>query len=180
MPTGDIKKLSVAVLVDGPYVKNDKGAEEFQPRSKKELADLEELVKKAAGFDAKRGDQVIITNIPFNRADLEAGAGKETWQEKITVFYPVFYPIMKYVVMIVGLLLVIIAVKPLINMLMTRGKMQEYASREAIAPTAGELEGPATSVALGEKTTGAETDLVRQMASADARRFAELLRIWLR
>ena len=181
MPTGDVKKLSVAVLIDGPYVKNDKGVEEFQPRSKKELTDLEELVKKAAGFDAKRGDQVVITNIPFNKGEFEAGvAGKETWQEKITVFYPVVYPIVKYMVMIIGILLAIIAIRPLITMLMSRGKMPDYATRGAAAPTAGELEGAASPLALGEKTVGAETDIVRQMASADTRRFAELLRIWLR
>jgi flagellar M-ring protein FliF len=181
MPTGDVKKLSVAVLIDGPYVKNDKGVEEFQPRSKKELTDLEELVKKAAGFDAKRGDQVVITNIPFNKGEFEAGAaGKETWQEKITVFYPVVYPIMKYIVMIIGLLLVIIAIRPLIKMLTARGKMPDYITRDTVAPSQGELEGPAGPLALGEKAIGTETDLVRQMASADARRFAELLRIWLR
>ncbi|MGZ3634400.1 MAG: flagellar basal-body MS-ring/collar protein FliF [Syntrophales bacterium] len=180
MPTGDVKKLSVAVLIDGPYVKNDKGVEEFQPRSKKELTDLEELVKKAAGFDIKRGDQVVITNIPFNKGEFEAGgAGKETWQEKITVFYPVVYPIMKYIVMIIGIFLAIIAIRPLITMLAARGKMPEYAARGAAAPAVGELEGTGP-LALGEKTIGGETDLVRQMASADARRFAELLRMWLR
>jgi flagellar M-ring protein FliF len=181
MPTGDVKKLSVAVLIDGPYVKNDKGVEEFQPRSKKELTDLEELVKKAAGFDAKRGDQVVITNIPFNKGEFEAGAaGKETWQEKVTAFYPVVYPIMKYIVMIIGLILVIIAIRPLIKMLTARGKMPDYITQGSAGPTQGELEGPASPLALGEKAIGTETDLVRQMATADARRFAELLRIWLR
>jgi flagellar M-ring protein FliF len=181
MPTGDVKKLSVAVLIDGPYVKSDKGVEEFQPRSKKELTDLEELVKKAAGFDAKRGDQVVITNIPFNKGEFDSGAtGKETWQEKITVFYPVVFPIMKYIVMILGIFLAIIAIRPLITMLMARGRTPEYATRGAAAPTTSELEGTTSPLALGEKTIGGETDLVRQMASADARRFAELLRMWLR
>jgi flagellar biosynthesis/type III secretory pathway M-ring protein FliF/YscJ len=138
-------------------------------------------VKKAAGFDAKRGDQVVITNIPFNKGEFDAGAaGKETWQEKITVFYPVVYPIVKYIVMIIGIFLAIIAIRPLITMLMARGKMPEYAARGAVAQTGGELEGNAAPLALGEKTIGGETDIVRQMASADARRFAELLRMWLR
>jgi flagellar M-ring protein FliF len=181
MPTGDVKKLSVAVLIDGPYVKNDKGVEEFQPRSKKELTDLEELVKKAAGFDAKRGDQVVITNIPFNKGEFEAlAAGKETWLEKVTAFYPVVYPIIKYVVMIIGLMLVIIAIRPLIKMLIARAKMPEYAVQGTVAQTAGKLKGTASPLALGDKIIETETDLVRQMASADARRFAELLRIWLR
>ena len=52
--------------------------------------------------------------------------------------------------------------------------------RELLHRLQGELEGSASPLALGEKAIGTETDLVRQMASADARRFAELLRIWLR
>ena len=71
MPVGEIKKLSIAVLVDGNYVKNAKGAEEYQARSKKELADLEDLVKKSAGFDAKRDDQIVVNNIPFKKVDVE-------------------------------------------------------------------------------------------------------------
>jgi len=68
MPVGDIKKISIAALVDGNYVKNDKGVEEFQPRSKKEIADLEDLVKKAVGFDQKREDQVVVTSVPLKKA----------------------------------------------------------------------------------------------------------------
>jgi flagellar M-ring protein FliF len=180
MPVGDVKKLSVAVLLDGPYVKNDKGVEEFQPRSKKELTDLEELVKKAAGFDTKRGDQVVITNVPFNKGEFDAGTtGKESWPEKVTAFYPVI----KYLVMLAALILVAIFVlQPVIKMLLVRGKTPEFASREALSSPAGELEGMASPLAIGEKSTVAlnETDLVRQMASADARRFAELLRLWIR
>jgi flagellar M-ring protein FliF len=180
MPVGDVKKLSVAVLLDGPYVKNDKGVEEFQPRSKKELTDLEELVKKAAGFDTKRGDQVVITNVPFNKGEFDAGTtGKESWPEKVTAFYPVI----KYLVMLAALVLVAIFVlQPVIKMLLVRGKTPDFPSREALSSPAGQLEGIAGPLAIGEKSTVAltETDLVRQMASADARRFAELLRLWIR
>ncbi len=180
MPVGDIKKLSVAVLVDGTYVKNDKGVEEFQARSKKELADLEELVKKASGFDAKRGDQVVMTNVPFNKGDFDTGAAaKGSWQEKI----PVFYPVIKYVVLLAVLALVVIFVlQPLIKMLLVKAKTPAYAPREGYLPQPGELEGIHAPLAIGDKsmTVMNETDLVRQMASADTRRFAELLRIWLR
>lgn len=180
MPVGEIKKLSVAVLVDGLYVKNDKGAEEFQPRSKKDLADIEELVKKASGFDAKRGDQVVITNVPFNKGDFDtAGGGKESWQEKVSVFYPVI----KYLVMLAILaLLIIFILQPLIKMLLARAKTPEYITREPHASQTGELEGITSPLAIGDKSmiSLTETDVVRQMANADTRRFAELLRLWLR
>ncbi|HVO65599.1 MAG TPA: flagellar basal-body MS-ring/collar protein FliF [Syntrophales bacterium] len=180
MPVGDVKKLSVAVLLDGPYVKNDKGVEEFQPRSKKELTDLEELVKKAAGFDTKRGDQVVITNVPFNKGEFDAGTtGKESWPEKVTAFYPVI----KYIVMLAALiLLAIFVLQPIIKMILVKGKTTGFTTRESLSAPAGELEGTASPLAIGEKSTVAltETDLVRQMANADTRRFAELLRLWIR
>lgn len=178
MPVGEIKKISVAVLLDGVYVKNDKGVEEFQPRSKKELADLEELVKKASGFDAKRGDQVVITNVPFNKSDFESGSAS-SWQEKV----PMFYPVIKYLVMLAVLALVIIFVlQPLIKMLLAKGKSPEITVRELHSTPPGELEGISSPLAIGDKSmmTMTETDLVRQMANADTRRFAELLKLWLR
>jgi flagellar M-ring protein FliF len=180
MPVGEIKKLSVAVLVDGLYVKNDKGVEEFQPRSKKELADLEELVKKASGFDTKRGDQVVITNVPFNKGDFDAANGvKGSWQEKV----PVFYPVIKYLVMLAVLaLLVLFVLQPLIKMLLVKAKTPAFVAREGQPPQPGELEGIPSPLAIGDKSMVAltETELVRQMANADTRRFAELLRLWLR
>lgn len=78
---GTIKKLSVAVIVDGPYQvqATQNGAEEkvFVGRSPQELKTLEELVKKAVGFDDGRGDQVTVSNVAF-AAEHEGIAGPVT------------------------------------------------------------------------------------------------------
>jgi flagellar M-ring protein FliF len=56
LPVGEVERLSVAVLVDGVYTRNDKGDEEFQPRSKEEIQTIESLVKKSVGFfDGRAG-----------------------------------------------------------------------------------------------------------------------------
>lgn len=47
MPVGEMERLSVAVMVDDIYKKNDKGVEESRPRSKKEIEILEGLVKRS-------------------------------------------------------------------------------------------------------------------------------------
>jgi flagellar M-ring protein FliF len=178
MPVGDIKKLSIAVLVDGNYLKNDKGVEEFQPRSKKEIADLEELVKKAAGFDPKREDQVVVTNVPFKRVDADAGmADGESWKDRIAAFVPVI----KYLSLAAGIICLILFIfRPMMKMLLAKGKEAPVGAWAAGA--AGELPAGASPLALGEETGRGmtETDVVRQMADADARRFAELLRNWLK
>ena len=60
---GRINRVSVAVVVDGVYAKNDKGELAYQPRSKEEIDRIAALVRSAIGFDAKRGDQVEVANL---------------------------------------------------------------------------------------------------------------------
>jgi flagellar M-ring protein FliF len=60
---GRINRVSVAVVVDGIYTKNDKGELAYQPRSKEEIDRIAALVRSAIGFDQKRGDQVEVANL---------------------------------------------------------------------------------------------------------------------
>ena len=62
---GRVNRISVAVLVDGTYGKNDKGDATYQPRSKEEIDQIAALVRTAIGFDQKRGDQVQVVNLRF-------------------------------------------------------------------------------------------------------------------
>ena len=62
---GRVNRVSVAVLVDGTYGKNDKGESTYQPRSKEEIDRIAALVRTAIGFDQKRGDQVEVVNLRF-------------------------------------------------------------------------------------------------------------------
>ena len=62
---GRVNRISVAVLVDGTYSKNDKGEVVYQPRSKEEIDQIAALVRSAIGFDQKRGDQVEVVNLRF-------------------------------------------------------------------------------------------------------------------
>jgi flagellar M-ring protein FliF len=72
---GQIKKISIAVAVDGvtaPPGKNGKpGA--YSPRSAAEMASIEQLVKAAVGYDQTRGDQVSVVNVRFPSADDNEG-----------------------------------------------------------------------------------------------------------
>lgn len=62
---GTIKRLSVAVLVDGVMAGAADGARSYQPRAQEELDRLASLVKTAVGFNAERGDTVEVINMPF-------------------------------------------------------------------------------------------------------------------
>ncbi|MCC6778333.1 MAG: flagellar M-ring protein FliF [Hyphomicrobiales bacterium] len=62
---GRVNRISVAVLVDGNYSKNDKGETSYQAREKEEIDRIAALVRTAIGFDSKRGDQVEVVNLRF-------------------------------------------------------------------------------------------------------------------
>jgi flagellar M-ring protein FliF len=72
---GQMKKVAVAVAVDGvtaPAGKNGKpGA--YTPRSAAEMAQIEQLVRTAVGFDQARGDQVTVVNVRFPSLDDQGG-----------------------------------------------------------------------------------------------------------
>jgi flagellar M-ring protein FliF len=60
---GAVKRLSVAVLVNGTQVIDDTGAETFVPRPDAELEALRDLVSSAVGFDADRGDVITLKSM---------------------------------------------------------------------------------------------------------------------
>jgi flagellar M-ring protein FliF len=74
---GAVRKIAVAVAVDGltaPAGKDGKpGA--YTPRTAEEMAQLEQLVKTAVGFDQARGDQVSVVNVRFTQPE-DQGLGK--------------------------------------------------------------------------------------------------------
>ena len=65
---GRVKKLSVAVLVDGTYTRSPNGDVSYQPRSNEDLERIGQLVRTAVGFDDGRGDKIEVVNLRFAEA----------------------------------------------------------------------------------------------------------------
>uniref|UniRef100_E1TCI0 Flagellar M-ring protein n=1 Tax=Burkholderia sp. (strain CCGE1003) TaxID=640512 RepID=E1TCI0_BURSG len=78
-PMGGIKRLSVAVVVNYLRVVDGKGRATMQPVSADKLAQVNQLVKDAMGFDAQRGDSVNVVNSPFT-AELDPNADLPWWR----------------------------------------------------------------------------------------------------
>ena len=78
---GSIKRISVAVLVDGTLQNDANGATEWVARPAEELTMLEDLVKSAIGFDEARGDSVTIRSmeLPAIAELAQTGDGAEGW-----------------------------------------------------------------------------------------------------
>jgi flagellar M-ring protein FliF len=116
---GKVSKVAVAVAVDGivaPPGKDGKpGA--YTPRSAEEMAQLEQLVKTAVGFDQTRGDQVSVVNVRFPQPE-DQGLGKPGLLAGFDK-----NDIMRFaelgVLAVVALLILLFAVRPFLKSLMS-------------------------------------------------------------
>nr|WP_301335441.1 flagellar basal-body MS-ring/collar protein FliF [Methylobacterium fujisawaense] len=65
---GRIKRLSVAVVLDGVYATAPDGKQTYSPRTPAEIERITALVRGAVGFDKARGDQIEVVNLRFAEA----------------------------------------------------------------------------------------------------------------
>ena len=65
---GELRRLTVAVLIDGTYVKTD-GTWTFMPRKSEELERVRQLVHNAVGLDTARGDALEVSSAPFTDSE---------------------------------------------------------------------------------------------------------------
>ncbi len=83
---GAIRRLSVAVLVDGMRsVDPDTNTESWQPRPEEEMAALRELVASAVGFDAERGDTITLKSMQFEPVEMAGTSEPPPWYSGLAV-----------------------------------------------------------------------------------------------
>jgi flagellar M-ring protein FliF len=125
--SGVLKKLSVAILVDGVY-EGEGDAKAYKPRPPEELEQLATLARSAVGYNEGRGDVLEVVNLRFapleilDIPDEEAaflGLGKDDYFRisEIIIFS------------IVGLLVVLLVLRPLVS----RALAIAQAQAEAVA-----------------------------------------------
>ena len=74
---GALKRLTVAVVVDGIYTTDTSGTSTYAPRSADDLAQITTLVRSAVGFSETRGDQVDVVNMQFAERPQAAATGTD-------------------------------------------------------------------------------------------------------
>jgi len=109
---GDVKRLSVAVLIDGRRVENAEGDMVYEALPDAEMELLATLVRGAIGFNADRGDVVELINMEF--IDFEAP------EEELKLFFGMDKNDMLrlaeiLVLSIVAILVILLVVRPLIS-----------------------------------------------------------------
>ena len=127
--SGAVRKLSVAVLVNGSYVEDENGDVVYEPRSEEQLQQLEALVRTAVGFNEERGDTVEVVNMQF--FDLETQL--ETSASPLIMGFTQgeIMRIVELVVLgIVAILILLFVVRPLVVRFLTAPRNQTTATAQ--------------------------------------------------
>jgi flagellar M-ring protein FliF len=111
---GSIRKLSIAVLVDGQQVVADDGRVTWTARTDEELAVLRELVASAVGLDEARGDALTLKSLAFEPI---AEAGTLAEASMLAAFAPIniMTAIQIAVLAIVALVLGLFVLRPILT-----------------------------------------------------------------
>ena len=180
-PTGEIKKLSVAVIIDGTYDQDNK----YVPRTSEEMQQYKKIVERAVGYDEERGDKIEVLNVAYDISIFKEERIALGKAEKTQLWLSIAR---HSVTAIFIILLFIMLIKPLINWLSTtagegvlmvpgaariaRGKMAPGVQGEEAEEKSKELE----KIKKKEDYRAA----VREYASDNAAHTAELVRKWLK
>jgi flagellar M-ring protein FliF len=132
---GRVNRISVAVLVDGSYSKSEKGDQVYQERSKEELDRIATLVRSAIGFDQKRGDQVEVVNLKFAEGPTVIPTTEPTGLLGMMQFTKddVMYVIELAVMMLLGLVVMFMVVRPLVRRILASDPVPALAGNGPMA-----------------------------------------------
>jgi flagellar M-ring protein FliF len=137
---GGLKRISVAVVL--------REAEGGKPRSPQEIAQINDLVRAAVGFDAARNDQVTVISRKFAGATAEEGS---PWYE--AGWFPVLAR--NLTALLIALLVIFVGLKPLIK-LMSRKREAGPAAAAGAAYEGPAIGRPPVSIESLEEAQGYE------------------------
>jgi flagellar M-ring protein FliF len=193
---GRVNRISVAVLVDGSYSKNEKGEMVYQERGKEELERIATLVRSAIGFDQKRGDQVEVVNLRFAEAPAVAPLAEPTGLLGMLQFTKddVMYIIELGVMMLLSLVVLFMVIRPLVKRILASEEMPLLAGESAVpALTDGSAATAGQSLVPGTNATAQLIDVaqvqgqvhaqsvhrVGELAERNPNETASIIRQWL-
>lgn len=134
---GRVNRISVAVLVDGNYTRNQQGQLVYAPRDPSEIDRIAALVRSAIGFDQKRGDQVEVVNLRLAEAPATATAEPRDWLERLALTKEdIMRGVEMMVMLLLGLVVLFFVVRPLVRRIITPDQAKEIPAVEspALAP----------------------------------------------
>ncbi len=181
---GQVRRLSVAVIVDASTPAGEEGEEAVAPPSEADLERYTSLVKEAVGFNEARGDTVVVMNETFRTAEaIETPEAPPLWEQ------PMLRDILKQVLgALVVLAIAFGVVRPMLKSVMAGtgpgGSAPEYLGNVgsvSLAPGgAAQIAGaPASGGALSAPSYDEKVAAAKNITGHDPARVAQVVRQWV-
>ncbi len=174
-PVGNIKKLSVSILVaDKVIAATEEKPETTSPRTTLELESLESMVSAALGLNPERGDKINVLSMPFTESPEDVLLA-ESLQTNVLYDY---LPLAKVALIPFGvLLLYFLLIRPIIKTM--KGEVKEhYKTVEELEQEQRAAELEAEEEELSEIVEDAAVVLRREVMK-DSTPTAYLLKNWI-
>ena len=171
---GIIRRLSVAVLVNGQTLENEAGDTVYEARSPEEMEQFAALVRSAVGFDETRGDTLEIANLPFadpteDLAADEAGLLLGMSQAQLMRIAEVL------VLGVVAVLVLLLVVRPLIGRVVdgapadVAGQITDQSGGRAAIAGPSEVPAVASAAAGGSEIVADEIEQMIDLGKVEGR-----------
>ena len=185
LPSGTLRRLSVAVVVDDSVTAAGDGQVTRIPRSPEEISRITQLVEEAIGFSATRGDSVSVINASFLQAEeLEPLPEPAIWEQ------PWVWDLAKQ---IGGLLLAVMMIFFVLKPTMLRLTSMPVVSRQEAGVNSGNPYQQSSGAAVGALAGGSDENLqlpgperyedtlksARDMVQEDSKRVAQVVKRWV-
>lgn len=180
-PTGTVKRLSVAVVLDNRTVVGKDGKPTTQALSADELARYTTLVKEAVGFDEQRGDRVQLVNASFDTGPAAAAeVPAEPWYEN-----PLYRQLARQgIAAILVLVVALVVLRPIMKNLLAPPRPALVAVEGAPAALGNDLGQDKVTLSGGQAMAALpnyeqHVAAVRNVAQQDPKRAAQVVKEWV-
>ena len=166
-----VKRVSVAVLVDGSYTKGENGEVAYQSRSAEDIQRIGALVRSAIGFDQKRGDQVEVVNLRFAESPMTPISESTGWSSYLQFTKDDILRAIEWAVMgLLGLVVVLVVVRPLVRRILAPDEQAPQLAAPALVPAAA---GNAPALADGMPAINNQTSKMIDIAQVQGQVHAQ-------
>ncbi|MCL2875512.1 MAG: flagellar M-ring protein FliF [Betaproteobacteria bacterium] len=184
---GQIKRLSVAVVINHRTTQSPNGEAQPVPIDDDEIARITSLVRDAVGYNVARGDTISVIGSPF--AETAADPQPPVWKDPQIIALGLEGG--KYLgLLILFVVVYLVIIRPLLRTVVPPSAHKEpglakgRAGKEYEEETAGRQEGAEETVELSEAALrindfNTRLERARQIAREDPKSIAELLNQWL-
>jgi flagellar M-ring protein FliF len=120
---GEIKKLSVAVVIDGTYTTDEEGNKTYQARSEEQMDRIAAIVRTTVGIDTDRGDTLEVINEPFAVIEVdEIVDNTKIFGIHTSKLLETFEMLM---VIVMGLLVLLLVIRPMLSHMLSNMQSEE-------------------------------------------------------